>query len=181
SCELHGLVEDAVACYTTLQNAFPALPQARQSTALIRRLTLKGQFLSLAGPTIDGRFFSIDELRGRPVMVVFWTTTARAFLEQLPRLVQVYAKYKPKGLALVSVSLDTDAKAVQAFLTQYAIDWPVIFYTEPEHRGRNNPIATYYGVLDVPQVWLVSRSGKVAATRVDWYRLDDLLDEIVAR
>ncbi|NOX56682.1 MAG: redoxin domain-containing protein [Planctomycetes bacterium] len=181
SCELHGLAEEAVACYETLQETFPDTPQARQATALIRRLTLEGESLNLAGPTLDGHFFSMDELRGRPVMVVFWTTTARQFLEHLPRLLGVCSQYKPQGLAVVSVSLDTDPKAVQAFLQQYRIDWPVIFYTEPQHSGWNNPIALYYGVLDVPQVWLVSRAGKVVATRIDWYRLDELVGRLVGR
>ena len=54
SCELHGLLDEAVACFALIQAQFPDSTQAAQAAGVMRRLKLPGQKLQLAGPTLDG-------------------------------------------------------------------------------------------------------------------------------
>jgi len=109
------------------------------------------------------------------VLLVFWATTAERFQQLLPRLRKLSAAYKRQGLAVVGVNLDTDEQAVRDFVLEQRLSWPQIFFREPEKRGWNNPIATYYGILEIPALWLIDQSGNVVGTGLT---IDNLGDEL---
>ncbi|MEX0701690.1 MAG: TlpA disulfide reductase family protein [Planctomycetales bacterium] len=164
SCELNGMADEAVNCYALLQKQFPENPQGKEAVGVLRRLELPGRTLELAGPTIDGGTVNIADYRGRVVLVVFWSTTARGFIEQIDALQAEIGQHPPEALTVVGVNLDEDEGAIDAFLEQHRLTWKQIFHARPEQRGWNNPIAQHYGVRDVPLFWLVDRQGKVVST-----------------
>ncbi len=182
SCELYGLTKPAIEAYTQLQQCFPQSNQALRAKGVIRRLQLVGQTLrKLGGPTVDGGFLSMEEdLAGKPVLLVFWSTQAKAFLDELPALQEFQKAYAKQGLTLVGVCLDEDQAAVEKFVTEHKITWPQIFYSEAGKLGWNNPIATYYGVQDVSN-WLIDGRGVVLSTSVKVANLEEQLSPLLKR
>lgn len=165
SCEAANLSDDAKACYLLLKSKFPETLPAAQAAGIIRRLNLRGQPLQLAGPTLDGQFLSIEEFKGKTVLVVFWSSQAKPFVDQLPALTE-FLKKAPKGVAVVSVNLDNDELEVADFIEGRGLTWPTIFHSEPEKRGWNAPAASYYGIMNVPTFWIVDAGGNVAETEI---------------
>jgi hypothetical protein len=179
SCEVHGLRSEALACYTQIQQQYSQHPDAAHVPAILRRLNLQGQPLQLLGTTFDGGELRIEDLRGKIVLVVFWAAGQNGFDEQLPAL-QAAAERHSQKLVLVGVNLDTDEAAVGAFLEQHAVTWPTIFFVDPARRGWANPIASYYGLRNVPAYWLVDPQGNVVSTEVDPGKLDQILAPLMA-
>ena len=70
-----------------------------------RALELQGK----AGETL-----SLDQLRGRLVLVVFWGTTCRACLDELPDLDGLAQRYGDRGLSVLAVCVE-QAAADEAF------------------------------------------------------------------
>jgi hypothetical protein len=161
TCELHRFPDDAVACYTLLQEQFPNSPEALQSVAIVRRLHLIGHPPQLTGPTLDGAFFTGDELRGQPVIVVFWASDSDRFRADLPQLLSLSAD-RADAPAIVGVCLDDDDAAVRAFVEQAGITWPQIFSPDRHKRRWQHPLAEYYGVQDIPMYWLLDQDGNLA-------------------
>lgn len=180
SCELHGQPKEAVACFSLIQQKYPKSPPAEQVGGILRRLALEGQPLQLAGPTHDGGFVSVDNFKGRPVLIVYWATDNARFQEQLPTVAAAVKKYESKGLAVIGVCLDDEELAVVDFLDQTGVKWPQIFHPDSEKRRWNNPVVRYYGVRDVPAYWLIDRSGKVVDVDVDAASLDERIGELTA-
>lgn len=178
SCEVHGLRDEALACYTQMQEQYSQHPDAAHVTAVLRRLQLEGQPLQLRGTTFDGGELRIEDLRGKIVLVVFWAADQNGFDEQLPALQAAAERYSGRGLVLVGVNLDTDERAVEAFLEQNSVTWPTLFF--PSQRGWDNPIASYYGIRNVPAFWLVDSQGSVLSTDVDPAELDVVLAPLLA-
>lgn len=175
SCEAHGLMKTAASCFDLIKRKFPRSQYATHATAILRRHALPGNPPRIAGPTLDDDHFSIDDLLGRPVLVVFWSTTAEPFQKLLPRLRKVIMAYKKQGLAVVGVNLDLEEQAVRDYVLEQRLSWTQIFFEEPEKRGWNNPVATYYGILEIPALWLVDQSGNVVSTSAT---IDNLADEL---
>lgn len=159
TCQLNGMDQAARQCCLDLETRFPKSNETAQIAGLSRRLQLKGQPLHLAGETIEGGFVSIDDYKGSVVLVVFWATTAKPFIEQLPQIQALSQKYRKYGFEIVGVNMDQEEPAIDAFQEKTPLDWRQIFYSSRDKRGWNNPAAVYYGVRNVPMMMLVDHTG----------------------
>lgn len=180
SCEYHGMTADAIQCYAMVRELFPESSAAERIAPILRRLNLKGQPLQLAGPTIGGGFVNAEELIGKPLLVVFWTTQAQPFVRQLPALQELLSQIDSNRLSIISVNLDDDdnESAVQTFLESNGLNWPTIFQTDSDKRGWNNPVAAYYGIQSVPLYWVVSSKGNVVETATNVQQIEPLLQKL---
>lgn len=181
SCELHRLIDEAIGCYSLLLDKYPDSPQSQQVTAVIRRLTLEGKPLELAGPTLDGGYLSIDDYAGQVVLVVFWATGTTNFADHLPQLNDAARKFKESGFAVIGVSLDEEQDVLKSFVAEKSVDWPQIFHFDEANRRWNHPIARYYGVRDIPAYWLVDQQGIVVDIFVDPGELDENVAALLKR
>jgi len=178
SCDVWGLHEDAIQCYAAIRQKFPESEQAEAAVAPLRRLNLPGSTVDLGGPTIDGGFVSVEEYKGSPVLIVFWSTEAKNFVDQSKEIVAVTNKYETKGLHVIGVSVDTDELAIDKFAESSGMSWRNIYHPDPTKRGWNNPVVTYYGVQNIPQLWLVGTDGKVLSTGVQIKDLEPTLAKV---
>jgi thiol-disulfide isomerase/thioredoxin len=71
----------------------------------------------------DGRTWSFQTLRGKPVVVNFWATWCPPCVEELPLLEGFYRQNAAKNWQVVGVAVD-NAKAVQQFLGKMPLSFP---------------------------------------------------------
>ena len=103
----------------------------------------------IAGETSDGGYWSLDEVRGRWLLVNFFSTTCIPCIEEHPELLS-FSENQPTdtGVRVVSVAFDDDPLSVEAFFEKNGGDWPVL----TRDTGR---ISVDWGVIAVPESFLV--------------------------
>lgn len=180
SCEVNGLMNEAVTCFSLIESKFPETPQGLQAAGVLRRLKLPGQKLQLAGPTLDGGYASIEDHAGKSVIVVFWSSHTAPFVQQVETLKTVAERYK-KYAQVISVSLDTEEGEIDAFLERTGLHWPVIFHVEQDKRGWNAPLASYYGINTLPTIWITDPNGVVAEVEVTPATLEAKLRDVLLK
>lgn len=180
SCDFHGLREEALQNYAALRENYPDTPQSEQAIPALRRLNLIGKPLDLGGPTLDGGFISVADFKGSPVLVVFWSTQARPFVDQSKVIIETIATYEEQGLQVLGVNLDTDEAAIDSFLESSGLGWRTIFHADANLRGWRNPVANYYGVTSIPQIWLIGADGKVISTSIQPNQLKAALTRLLS-
>ena len=166
TCELHGLLDDAIPCFSLLREQFAKTHQGQQSFAILRRLNLPGQMLQFEGPTLNGKVVSVKNLINRVSMIYFWSSKESQSAKLAPKLSALHTKYGRYGLRSVGVNLDESGDTARAWLAENPLPGPQVFFDKPNQQRWENPIAQYYGVLDIPQVWLINPDGTVASTQV---------------
>ena len=57
---------------------------------------------------VDGRTLSLSQLKGRPVLVVFWATTCESCIKEIPHLIDLYHEFSPRGLEIIAVAMAYD-------------------------------------------------------------------------
>ncbi|HET6575900.1 MAG TPA: redoxin domain-containing protein [Fimbriiglobus sp.] len=145
--------------YERLAKDHPSHPYGVKAKGAVKRLTCEGQPFVLTGRTLDGgKDFSVAQLAGKAVIVYYWASWGRDAVNELKALGELVKTYGPKGLELVTISLDDDpAKAVQAL---NAAQVPGTHLHLPGGLDRS-PLAAAYGIQMVPHVFLVGKDGKV--------------------
>ena len=112
---------------------------------------------------LDGRTWSAEAVRGRVVLVDFWATWCAPCLDDLPRLKRLHARYAPRGLVILGVSLDrSSVRDFRSWLQRQAIAWPQV----REAGGYDSPLARQFGVEAIPASYLYDRDGRLLGTRL---------------
>ena len=138
----------AVAFVGVLATREPAT-ERRTDSALIGKVTP-----ALVGDTLDGGSFDIDDHRGRWVVVNFFATWCPPCVDEHPELVAFDDAHRAAGDAtVVSVVHNDRPDAVADFFADNGGEWPVL--------ADSGLAAVDYGVVKVPETYLVAPSGVV--------------------
>jgi peroxiredoxin len=178
TCDSYGIRDEAIQCYAALRQKYPESAPAQQAVAALRRLELPGKTLDLGGPTMDGGFLSIADFNSSPVLVVFWSTQAKPFVDRSAEIITIVSKFEKRGLQVIGVNLDTDESAVDAFKEKTGLTWQNIFHAAPSRRGWDHPVASYYGVTSIPQFWTVDVKGQLVGMTGDPANLEAELERL---
>ena len=139
----------AVAFVAVLATREPATDRRRDSP-LIGKVTPE-----LAGTTLDGGSFDIDDQQGRWVVVNFFATWCVPCRVEHPELVDFDTEHGRTGNAvLVSVLFDDEPTDARDYFDRNGGEWPVVL----DEEGR---IASAYGAPKVPETYLVAPNGRV--------------------
>ncbi len=172
--EFTGQQDDAQKWYTELATRYSQSPAGQRAVGALKRIGLKGQPLVLAGPDAAGREVNVQSLKGRVVLVVYWASWSQQFGTDVAVLRALYEQYSDRGLQIVGVNLDQAADEMTAFVQQNRITWPNIF----QPGALDAPLAQEYGILTVPTMLLVDRSGRVVSNNVTVNDLKERLAEM---
>ncbi len=143
----------------------------------LRRLALPGNPMKITGTLLNGQPFDQSTLAGKIVLVDFWATWCGPCIAEIPNVLEQYQKYHSKGFEVVGISLDQERAALEKFVTERKIPWPILF--EPsEGSGWQHPLASYYGISGIPTVILIGKDGNVVSLNARGERLGELLDEL---
>ncbi|MFO0850924.1 MAG: redoxin domain-containing protein [Gemmataceae bacterium] len=136
-------------------------PLRGQGPGAVKRLTSEGQPFALpATPALDGKPFSPADLAGKVTVVYYWASWGRDATVELKALAELVKTYGPKGLQVVTISLDDEAAKAAAALQ--AAQLPGTHLHQPGGLDRS-PLATAYGIQMVPHIMIVGKDGKVAS------------------
>jgi thiol-disulfide isomerase/thioredoxin len=125
------------------------------------RLTPGAMPLPITGKDMLGKAVSLDQFRGKVLLLDFWATWCGPCVAELPNVVAAYGKYHGKGFEVVGISLDQpDSRDKLIKFTQdNKMPWQQIY--DGKYWEASN--ATAYGVSGIPFTVLVGRDGKIAA------------------
>jgi peroxiredoxin len=110
----------------------------------------------LALTTLRGELLRMDDLRGRPVLVNFWSISCASCIEEIPRLSALYRELAAQGLEIIAISMPYDPPShVLALSRGKQIPYPVAL----DIRGAAS--RAFGDVRLTPTTYLVAPDGHV--------------------
>jgi cytochrome c biogenesis protein CcmG, thiol:disulfide interchange protein DsbE len=110
----------------------------------------------------DGRSYGVPDFHGKLLVLNFWATWCPPCVQETPSLTRFAAKYAPRGVVVLGLSVDRDQKVYQAFLNQFKLNYPT---------ARDFQVHRHYGTFMYPESYFIDQRGKVVfkiAEGADW-------------
>lgn len=108
---------------------------------------------------LNGDTFSLYDIPAKIKLLVFWVSWDTASRQLNPALIAIYQQFRPKGLDIVSVSLDDNRGD-----WEQAVSIDGLFWTNgSDLKGRNSDLAKLYMVTSVPYTILIDNENKIVA------------------
>jgi len=108
---------------------------------------------------IEGNLHSLDDYKGRPVIINFWGTFCPPCVEEMPAIDRQYQKYRDQGLAVLAINLSEDDITVRDFLKRFDLHYTIL-------RDKNRMIEKKYALRSYPTTFFVSRDGRIRDIKV---------------
>ncbi len=103
----------------------------------------------------SGKEYSLEQFKGKVVMLNFFTFFCGPCREEMPYLNQIYNEYKGKGLQLIGIGLSSDPTQLRFLIKQLGLEYPVLF-------GNDKVSAAYGNIEVVPTTIIIDRQGNIA-------------------
>jgi peroxiredoxin len=97
---------------------------------------------------------SLEEQRGRVVLVNFWATWCKPCEDEMPSMQRLYQAVGGEHFELLAVSVDEPGAPIAEFAERYAITFPILLDPDREVAGR-------WQALRFPESFLVDGEGTV--------------------
>ncbi|NNE30055.1 MAG: TlpA family protein disulfide reductase [Saprospiraceae bacterium] len=131
-----------------------------------------------SAPMPDGGTLNLADYSGKYVLLDFWGSWCGPCRAESPNLVRLYREYQPKGLEIVSISLERSANNWKRAIQKDGLYWD-------DHASNlqrmKDPIAKMYGVREIPTKYLINPEGYIIATNPTFAQLESTLDEVLTK
>jgi peroxiredoxin len=162
--------------YTVLTTRYRQHPHAVKAAGAIRRLESVGKPLSLTGSLLsNGQTFDTNSLGGKAVIVYYTASWSSTLPEDARKLQSLLRDYGPKGVELVVISVDDDAKAAAEALAAHKM--PGIHLFAPGGLDKS-PLANAYGILVVPHILVTDKKGIIINRAAQMATLEEDLKKV---
>ena len=146
-------------------NAFPAdFKNGLEGTEVLKRLTGRNlkkdvKAVDFIATDMSGKTISLKNYQGKYVLLTFWASWCVPCVAEFPAIKAMKAKYSDDDMAVIFVTLDADSLKFANAVKKYELNWTHIF--------NDIEVLKKYGVLSIPQVYLIDRAGTIIYSRAE--------------
>jgi peroxiredoxin len=108
---------------------------------------------------LSGQKVSLDDFRGKTIVINFWATTCGPCVNEMPVLEEFSNSLSGTEIVFLSINIGEDINTVKDFIQSYHYTFPVLLDSQYEVAGK-------YNVRYIPNSYFVDKEGLVKVNMV---------------
>lgn len=116
----------------------------------------------------------IANYKGKILLIDFWASWCGPCRKEIPNLKKYYEKYKDKGVAFLSVSIDGKKEDWKKALAEENMDWEQVL---APHSGKE--IMELYQFSGIPFIILLDKEGKIFGKHLRGEQIDEAISKLL--
>ena len=122
----------------------------------------------------DGKRIALSSLKGKYVLLTFWSIQSKDCIAENLQLKQLYKLYNKKGFEIYQINLDENEEAWKRAVEFDELPWISTREDDPD-----NPVnARLFNVKALPTNYLFDKEGKIIGTNLHGKALQIKLDQL---
>jgi peroxiredoxin len=132
---------------------------------------------NFSAATLDGQTVELESLKGKVVVMTFWSTRCAICVAEIPRLNQIAKSYQGKDVVFLGLTTDNPS-IVESFLKSKPFDFNIIpssfsvllKYAERDREGRLN--------MGFPAYFVINQTGEIELKASGWSKTETVNSQI---
>ncbi len=112
--------------------------------------------------TLDDQTVTLNQFRGKPVLLNFWASWCGPCRDEMPFLQQAYNDYKDKGLIFYEVNEGETPDAINTFFKDNGLSMPVLLDSDKS-------VGQSYQITGIPETFLIDKNGIIRKWQIGGY------------
>jgi len=122
----------------------------------------------------EGKRISLESLRGKYVLLTFWSIQSRECINENLELKEYYRLYNKKGFEIYQINLDSDSNLWRSAVKFDELPWISTREDDPK-----NPVNVHlFNVRELPANYLFDKEGNIAASNLHGRSLKLKLEQL---
>jgi len=117
----------------------------------------------------DVQATSLNDLRGKPVLINFWQTRCPPCVYEMPYFQQVYNEWSDKGLVVLAINVGERSSKVKSFLQSHGLSLPVLL-------DENREASRGYNIQYFPTSFLIDKDGIIQRGKIGAFQSKDEIE-----
>lgn len=143
----------------------------------VQKLAVGALAPNFSGPLADGGVLVLHETRGKVKIVNFWASWCQPCRQENVNLLKMYKRYRPRGLEIISVSLDDNKQAWLTAIGQDGSDWKNV----SDLKGQHSEIAAEYLVTATPTIFILDEENRIIAKNLRGKELEKFVEGMLKK
>jgi len=123
---------------------------------------------------INGNRVALSSLRGKYVLLSFYSYTSQDCIDENQQLKELYKIYNNKGLEIYQINLDANEALWKSYVNYEELPWISVREDDPTHLTN----ARLFNVQALPSNYLFDKEGKIIASNLHGRNLKIKFDQI---
>ncbi len=149
---------------TKLSGSYSTHPYVEQLNLMLESIKLQAEIeakldIGKVAPNftltdMKGNKFSLEDLRGKYILLDFWAGWCQPCRIENPNLVKVYERFGGNEFEIVGISLDRSEEDMLEAVKEDGLTWTIAF-------DQDNEVATEYSIQSIPTTLLLDKNGVI--------------------
>jgi thiol-disulfide isomerase/thioredoxin len=110
-------------------------------------------------PTLDGGSITLSDLKGKVVLINFWTTWCPPCREEMPSLERLYRHFKYEDFTLLAVDIMENPETIKTFVKEFNLSFPILL-------DKTGDVSVKYAANAIPTTYIIDKEGKTAGKAI---------------
>ena len=119
---------------------------------------------------LGGGKFKLSSLKGKVIILDFWATYCPPCRKEIPGFIELYKKYKDKGVEIVGACLE-DESVVKPFAEETGINYTLVFVNQ-------ETVRKYGDIRYIPTTFVIDQEGNIKKKHIGYVAKEMFEEEI---